>query len=206
MGRLPPRSARCRSVARCRAAVKSSRASPHPKSQQSTGRYAELIVVPGWTSGGGQTHHNPSRSNSSSLRIVAGALRLNVGGEGVVFQHAINGAAPLDLGANGGDGVHRLPGNLPIPDGAIAACIHSLRYAGVPTVCALTHGYRVAKLGSAAETDAAVDADGEAKAEVSTKKKKKKKKDKGGEASGGAAAAASGWRAMRPPRKKAGSK
>ena len=32
------------------------------------------------------------------LCIVAGALRLNVGGEGVVFQHAINGAAPLDLG------------------------------------------------------------------------------------------------------------
>ena len=89
------------------------------------------------------------------LCIVAGALRLNVGGEGVVFQHAINGAAPLDLGANGGDGVHRLPGNLPIPDGAIAACVHSLRHAGVPTVCALTHGYRVAKLGSEAETDAA---------------------------------------------------
>ena len=66
-----------------------------------------------------------------------------------------NGAAPLDLGANGGDGVHRLPGNLPIPDGAIAACVHSLRHAGVPTVCALTHGYRVAKLGSEAETDAA---------------------------------------------------
>ena len=86
--------------------------------------------------------------------IVAGALRLNVGGEGVVFQHAINGAAPLDLG-DGCDGVNRLPGDLPIPDGAIAACIHSLRYAGVPTVCALTHGYKVAKLGSAAETDAA---------------------------------------------------
>ena len=88
------------------------------------------------------------------LCIVAGALRLNVGGEGVVFQHAVNGAAPLDLG-DGGDGVNRLPGDLPIADGAIAACIHSLRHAGVPAVCALTHGYRVAKLGSAAETEAA---------------------------------------------------
>ena len=67
-----------------------------------------------------------SGTRRAPLCIVAGALRLNVGGEGVVFQHAINGAAPLDLGANGGDGVHRLPGNLPIPDGAIAAC-HRLR-------------------------------------------------------------------------------
>ena len=86
--------------------------------------------------------------------MLAPPSPVNVGGEGVVFQHAINGAAPLDLG-DGGDGVNRLPGDLPIPDGAIAACIHSLRYAGVPTVCALTHGYKVAKLGSAAETDAA---------------------------------------------------
>ena len=89
--------------------------------------------------------------------IVAGALRLNVRGEGNVFQHAINGAALLELGTaeSGGD----LPGNLTIADGTIAACVHALRYSGVPTVCAFTHGYRVAKLVSDAASDAGEVAD-----------------------------------------------
>ena len=88
--------------------------------------------------------------------IVAGALRLNVRGEGNVFQHAINGAALLELGTTeSGD----LPGNLTIADGTIAACVHALRYSGVPTVCAFTHGYRVAKLVSDAASDAGEVAD-----------------------------------------------
>ena len=73
-----------------------------------------------------------------------------------MFQHAINGAALLELGTTeSGD----LPGNLTIADGTIAACVHALRYSGVPTVCAFTHGYRVAKLASDAASDAGEVAD-----------------------------------------------
>ena len=88
--------------------------------------------------------------------IVAGALRLNVRGEGTVFQHAINGAALMELGQTES---RDLPGNLTIADGTIAACVHALRYSGVPTVCAFTHGYRVAKLVSDAASDAGEVAD-----------------------------------------------
>lgn len=90
--------------------------------------------------------------------VLVGALKLNVKGEGKIFQAVMNGCQALDAGAAGVRGAaafEALPGGTAVNDGVIAALMHAMRAAAMPTACLFTHGYRVPKLGGEAEEEAA---------------------------------------------------
>lgn len=96
--------------------------------------------------------------------VLVGALRLNVKGEGKIFQTAMNGCQPLSIDGGGSGGAAMAPfealgGDTAVNDGVIAALMHVMRATATPTTCLFTHGYRVSKLGGEAEAEAAAAAD-----------------------------------------------
>ena len=95
--------------------------------------------------------------------VLVGALRLNVKGEGKIFQTVMNGCQPLSPGGGGGGGdatpFEELDGDVVVNDGVIAAIMHVMRATATPASFLFTHGYRVPKLGGEAEEEAAAAAD-----------------------------------------------